>query len=126
MSEQVGQQHPLGIYYKIWTLLFVLSGFSYAVDYFDVQGYLRWTLILVFMFLKAGFIVAIFMHAMWERMALVLTILGPPTVLLLLIGLMAVEGNYTFGTRVDYRGHDANATRIHVSDVHGDGAAEAH
>lgn len=126
MSEQVGQQHPLGIYYKIWTLLFVLSGFSYAVDYFDLQGYLRWTLILVFMFLKAGFIVAIFMHAMWERMALVLTILGPPTVLLLLIGLMAIEGEYTFGTRVDYRGQDANATRIHVSDVHGDGAAEAH
>jgi cytochrome c oxidase subunit IV len=125
MSEQVGQQHPLGIYYKIWALLFVLSGFSYAVDYFDVQGYLRWTLILVFMFLKAGFIVAIFMHAMWERLALIFTILGPPTVLLLLIGLMAVEGEYTFGARVDYMGHEANAARIHVSDVHGT-SEEAH
>ena len=38
MSSEAGQQHPLGIYYKIWILLFVLSGFSYAVDYFHVEG----------------------------------------------------------------------------------------
>ena len=53
-----GQQHPLGIYFKIWGLLFVLSAASYAVDYFHVQGYLRWFLIIVFMLLKAGLIVA--------------------------------------------------------------------
>ncbi|NND69220.1 MAG: cytochrome C oxidase subunit IV, partial [Halioglobus sp.] len=28
MSEAVGQQHPIGIYLKIWILLFVLSTFS--------------------------------------------------------------------------------------------------
>ena len=95
MASAEGQQHPLGIYYKIWILLFVLSGFSYAVDYYNVQGAMRWTLVITFMFLKAGFIVAIFMHAVWERMALVLTILGPPTVLLLFIGLMSIEGIYT-------------------------------
>jgi len=44
-----GQQHPLGIYFKIWGLLFVLSTLSYLVDYFHFQGYLRWTLIIVFM-----------------------------------------------------------------------------
>lgn len=125
MSAEAGQQHPLGIYYKIWTLLFVLSAFSYMVDYFDFQGYTRWTLILIFMCLKAGFIITIFMHVMWERMALVFTILGPPIVLLLLIGLMVIEGNYTFGTRVEYRGQAANAERIHVDDVHG-GAEEEH
>ena len=125
MSAEAGQQHPLGIYYKIWTLLFVLSTFSYLVDYFDFQGYLRWTLILLFMVLKAGFIIAIFMHVYWERMALVLTILGPPIVLLLFIGFMVSEGGYTFNTRVDYRGHEANAERIHVDDVHG-GAEEEH
>ena len=91
MASAEGQQHPLGIYYKIWILLFVLSGFSYAVDYFEVQGALRWTLVITFMFLKAGFIVAIFMHAVWERLALVMTILGPPTVLLILIGFMSLS-----------------------------------
>ena len=114
MSSEVGQQHPLGVYLKIWILLFILSAFSYMVDYVDVQGYLRWTLILIFMFLKAGFIIAIFMHVMWERMALITTILGPPTVLLVLILLMSIEGDYTFATRVEYLGQEANAERIRV------------
>ena len=99
MSAKEGQQHPIAIYLWIWLLLFVLSAFSYAVDYFHLQGALRWTLILLFMFLKAGFIVAIFMHMNWERLALKLAILVPPLALLVLIGLMAVEGDYTFITR---------------------------
>lgn len=95
-----GQQHPIKIYLWIWFLLFVLSAFSYMVDYFQVQGTLRWTLIITFMLVKAGFIVAIFMHVAWERMALKLTILIPPLTLLVLIALMAIEGDYTFLTRV--------------------------
>ena len=79
MSANEGQQHPIAIYLWIWLLLFVLSAFSYAVDYFHLQGALRWTLILLFMFLKAGFIVAIFMHMNWERLALKLAILVPPS-----------------------------------------------
>ena len=95
-----GQQHPIKIYVAIWILLFVLSAFSYMVDYFQLQGYLRWTLIIIFMLLKAGFIVAIFMHVAWERLALKLTILVPPLTLLVLIALMAIEGDYTFVTRL--------------------------
>ena len=101
MSASEGQQHPIAIYLWIWLLLFVLSAFSYAVDYFHLQGALRWSLILLFMFLKAGFIVAIFMHMNWERLALKLAILVPPLCLLILIGLMAVEGDYTFLTRLE-------------------------
>jgi cytochrome c oxidase subunit IV len=92
--------------------------FSYLVDYFDFQGLVRWTLIIVFMLLKAGFIISIFMHVMWERMALISAILGPPAVLLVLIGFMTSEGHYTFDTRVDNFGHPAEAVRIHVADVH--------
>ena len=54
------------------------------------------------MTLKAGFIIAIFMHMRWERLALIYAILGPPVVLLVLIGLMAVEGDYTELTRLDF------------------------
>ena len=127
MASAEGQQHPLGIYYKIWVLLFVLSFFSYMVDYLEVQGAMRWTLVLIFMVLKAGFIVAIFMHVVWERMALVFTILGPPIVLLLFIAFMAVEGQYTEETRFVYRGHDRDAVALGPSDIHGDdhGAEEA-
>jgi len=98
------QQHPLGIYIFVWVLLFVLSGFSYAVDYFHVEGVLRWSLILMFMFLKAGFIVAIFMHMAWERLALIFAITLPPLCLLVFIALMAIEGDYTFLTRLEVFG----------------------
>jgi len=94
-----GQQHPLRIYLLIWALLFVFSTFSYLVDYFQLHGMLRWSLIIVFMLAKAGFIVAIFMHMRWERLALKFAILIPPLALLILIGLMAIEGAHTFITR---------------------------
>ena len=73
-----GQQHPIKLYLVVWGWLFVLSTFSYLVDYFHLQGYLRWTLILLFMMLKAGLIVAVFMHMAWERLALIYAILLPP------------------------------------------------
>ena len=99
MAHVEGQQHPIGIYFWIWGLLFVLSAGSYMVDYLQFQGYLRWSLILLFMFLKAGFIIAIFMHMRWERLALVCAILIPTGALLVLIGLMSFEGDYTNSTR---------------------------
>ena len=99
-----GQQHPLGVYFKIWILLFVLSACSYMVDYFGFQGFARWTLILIFMWLKAGFIVAIFMHMRWERPALILAILVPPLILAVLVGLMHIEADYTFWTRIIFFG----------------------
>ena len=95
-----GQQHPIKLYLWIWFLLFVLSAFSYAVDYIGFQGMLRWTLIIIFMLLKAGLIVAVFMHMMWERLALIYAILLPPIALGFLIALMAIEGDYTFLTRL--------------------------
>lgn len=101
MSDQ-GQQHPISIYFWIWGLLFVLSAASYMVDYLQLQGYLRWSLIIIFMMLKAGLIVAIFMHMMWERMALIYAILVPPLVIIVLVGLMAGEADYTFLTRLEF------------------------
>ena len=98
------QQHPLKVYLIVWIMLFVLSTFSYMVDYVHLQGALRWTLILLFMFLKAGFIIAIFMHIAWERLALKLAILVPPLCLLVFIGLMAIEGDYTLLTRLNVFG----------------------
>ncbi len=104
---QEGQQHPLAIYFWIWGLLFVLSFFSYMVDYLNLQGGLRWGLILLFMFLKAGFIVSIFMHLAWERLALKFAILAPPIALMVLVWLMAIEADYTFLTRIVFFGEGA-------------------
>ena len=107
------QQHPSGLYLKIWLLLFVLSTCSYLVDYAHLQGYLRWSLILLFMFLKAGLIVAVFMHMMWERMALITAILLPPGALLVLISLMTLEADYTFFTRETFFSPEIFVPLIH-------------
>jgi cytochrome c oxidase subunit IV len=94
------QQHPISLYLKIWGLLFVLSTLSYLVDYFHFQGYARWGLIILFMLLKAGLIVSVFMHMAWERLALVYAILLPPLCLLVLVGLMFAEAGHTLLTRL--------------------------
>ena len=74
-----GQQHPIKLYLVVWGWLFVLSTCSYLVDYFGLHGYLRWSLILLFMVLKAGLIVAVFMHMAWERLALVCLLYTSPS-----------------------------------------------
>ena len=94
------QEHPIGLYLKVWTLLFVLSTLSYLVDFYHLQGMLRWSLITVLMLVKAGLIVAVFMHMAWERMALVIAILAPPLALLVLVGLMAAEADHTLIARL--------------------------
>jgi cytochrome c oxidase subunit IV len=99
-----GQQHPIRVYLQVWLCLFVLSTLSYLVDYFDVEGVARWVLIITFMVLKAGLIVAIFMHMAWERMALVYAILVPTLALGTLIFLMWIEAGYTFWTRILFLG----------------------
>jgi cytochrome c oxidase subunit 4 len=99
MSTHTGQHPPIGLYLKIWLLLFVLSTLSYLVDYFHVQGMLRWTLIIVFMLLKAGLIVAIFMHLAWERLSLITAVLLPVLALVVLVALMAIEGGHTHAVR---------------------------
>jgi cytochrome c oxidase subunit 4 len=110
---QEGQQHPIAIYLWIWLLLFIFSFFSYMVDYLNIQGMLRWSLIVTFMLLKAGFIVAIFMHMKWERLALKIAILAPPAALLVLVVLMTIEADYTFLTRIVFFGEGAPLAAPH-------------
>ena len=111
MAEQ-GQQHPIKIYFLVWILLFVFSAASYYVDLAGFEGMARWFLIIVFMLLKAGFIVGVFMHMKWERPALIFAILLPTLFLLVLMYLMAFEADYAFATRILYFGADPNAVAL--------------
>lgn len=95
------QQHPLKVYFVCWILLFVLSAGSYFVDYAQFQGLLRWSLILIFMMLKAGLIVAVFMHMAWERLALSYAIVLPPIAILMFMVIMMFESDYTVLTRIE-------------------------
>ncbi|MBD2746380.1 cytochrome C oxidase subunit IV family protein [Microvirga sp. BT688] len=97
-----GQQHPIRLYLVVWVWLFVLSACSYFVDYFQVQGLLRYSLILLFMMLKAGLIMAIFMHMAWERLSLVYAILVPISAVLVFVAIMVLESDYTLLSRVSF------------------------
>jgi cytochrome c oxidase subunit IV len=99
-AHEKGQQHPIKLYLVVWGWLFVLSTCSYLVDYFGLHGYLRWSLILLFMVLKAGLIVAVFMHMAWERLALAYAILLPPVAVLIFVAIMVFESEYTHFIRV--------------------------
>ena len=101
-KEKSQTTHKIGIYLWIWGLLFVLSFFSYMVDWYQFQGILRWSLILFFMFLKAGLIMAFFMHLFWERYTLVNVLLWPMTAIACFVGLMVAEAKYTFFSRLIY------------------------
>jgi cytochrome c oxidase subunit IV len=100
VTHTKGQQHPIKLYLVVWGWLFVLSTCSYLVDYFGLHGYLRWSLILLFMVLKAGLIVAVFMHMAWERLALTYAILLPPVLVLVFVSIMVLESDYTHLIRV--------------------------
>jgi cytochrome c oxidase subunit IV len=104
VARPVAQHHPIRLYLVVWGWLFILSTGSYLVDYFGLTGYLRWSLILLFMIAKAGLIVAIFMHLAWERLALICAILLPLTAVLVFLALMTLEADYTHLNRALFLG----------------------
>jgi cytochrome c oxidase subunit IV len=99
-ADTQGQQHPLSLYFKVWGLLFVLSTLSYMVDILQFQGILRWSLILIFMVLKAGLILSVFMHFAWEPITLRVALLVPTLAIPIFIIFMAIEANYTMTSRL--------------------------
>lgn len=96
------QQHPLSTYFWIWCWLFVLSVFSYLVDISPLETWIKWIFITIFMLLKAGLIMAIFMHMQWERLSLVTMIIVPPVVLLFALAVFGLEGAYIENVRETY------------------------
>jgi len=96
------QQHPLKIYFFVWTLLFVLSACSYWVDWYGFESFTRWGLIMLFMILKAGFICAIFMHMYWERLPIIGAILLPCSAILVFVFIMWHESYWTLIVRRIY------------------------
>jgi len=86
----------------VWAWLFILSACSYLVDYYQLEGILRYSLILLFMMLKAGLIIAVFMHMAWERLSLVYAILVPMSAILVFVAIMVLESDYTLLSRLTF------------------------
>jgi cytochrome c oxidase subunit 4 len=122
MAHKEGQQHPVKLYLIVWGWLFVLSTCSFLVDYLGCQGFLKWFLILLFMIVKAGLIVAVFMHMAWERLALMYAILAPPGAVLLFVAIMAFESDYTHVTRVAFFGTGEASAEVATLAPHASGS----
>ena len=104
VSSDAHQEHPIKLYLVVWAWLFILSACSYLVDFFQLQGLLRYSLILLFMMLKAGLIVSVFMHMAWERLSLVYAILVPISAVLVFVAIMVLEADYTLLSRISFFG----------------------
>ncbi len=99
---QEHQVHPLGVYFKVWGWLFVLSIASYVVDIiaFDPSlNWIKWTLITLFALLKSTLIVTYFMHLKWERSSLVYAIISPVVFILLMVAFFAAESGHIADVR---------------------------
>jgi len=90
---------PINTYLRVWGLLFVLSAILYFSDIAEMNVMLKRFLATAFSLVKAGTIMAYFMHVKFERLSLILAILLPPLLLLALAGILAAEGQYIFGLR---------------------------
>ncbi|MFS8570015.1 MAG: cytochrome C oxidase subunit IV family protein [Thermaerobacter sp.] len=96
---------PVGVYLRVWFMLFILSAVSYFVDYFQVEPLpLRWVLIVLLALIKAALIMNYFMHLGSERLSLVYTILLPPVLILALAAIVIAEGSYTSMIRALFGG----------------------
>jgi cytochrome c oxidase subunit IV len=56
------------------------------------------------MLLKAGLIIAVFMHMAWERLSLVYAILVPISAVLVFVAIMVLESDHTLLSRLSFFG----------------------
>ena len=87
------------LYLVVWGWLFVLSTCSYLVDYLGLQGYLRWSLILLHDGEGRPDPRRLHAHGVGAAHPLY-AILMPPIVVLVFVGIMVFESNYTELTRI--------------------------
>ncbi|GBC92867.1 hypothetical protein HRbin15_01344 [bacterium HR15] len=84
---------PTRVYLVVWGWLFVLSFGAYLVELISEATTLalpiKWSLLTVIGLMKAGLIVAYFMHMRFERLSLIYAILLPTLLVIALVaGLM--------------------------------------
>ncbi|MCS7177472.1 MAG: cytochrome C oxidase subunit IV family protein [Candidatus Kapabacteria bacterium] len=89
-GEQPGAVHaPIRTYLTVWGWLFVLSAIAYFVDVVHLVGWLKVILLSLLALMKAGLIMAFFMHLRFERLSLVYAIVAPIIFLVvMLVGLL--------------------------------------
>ena len=84
-------EHATGskVIFSVWFALLGMTVLEVFLAYRSLSLQAMVILLMGLSILKAGLIIAVFMHMVWERLALVYAILLPPLLLLVLLGIGA-------------------------------------
>ena len=74
-SEQTHAGGSTKLYISVWIVLLVLSGIEVYLGYIHLNLHLMLSLLMGLSLIKAGMIIAYFMHLRFERFSLVLTLI---------------------------------------------------
>lgn len=88
------------VFKRIWVPFFILFGLTvleFAIAFTVDKGLGRNIVFIILTIVKAFYIVAYFMHLKFERVNLAYSIVLPALLLLYLIALLLIEGDYVSG-----------------------------
>lgn len=89
---------PIRRYLVVWFWLFILSALAYFIDVVHVPAPWKAILLVVVALMKAGMIMAVFMHLGYERLSLVYAVLAPLIFLVAMVIAFLPEGSAVLST----------------------------
>ncbi len=96
MTTPEHTSHSTKSYIKIWIWLLLITLAGFIISPLPLPGWMHTLLIVVVALMKAGLIVAFFMHLKFERIGLIYSILLPLILLLALAIALLYEGTTSF------------------------------
>ena len=96
MTDTAHQSHSKKTYIKVWVWLLFITLAGFIISPLQLPGSVHTFLIIMVSLMKAGLIVAFFMHLKFERIGLIYSILLPLILLIALIAALLHEGTTLF------------------------------
>ncbi len=93
-----GTHVPIRKYLVVWLWLFILSALAYFIDVVHVPAPWKAILLVVVALMKAGMIMAVFMHLGYERLSLIYAVVAPLVFLLVMTIAFLPEGTAILGS----------------------------
>ncbi|GIV55526.1 MAG: hypothetical protein KatS3mg040_0294 [Candidatus Kapaibacterium sp.] len=93
-----GTHVPIRKYLVVWLWLFILSALAYFIDVVHVPQPWKPILLVVVALMKAGMIMAVFMHLGYERLSLIYAVVAPLIFLVVMTIAFLPEGGAIFGS----------------------------
>jgi caa(3)-type oxidase subunit IV len=87
-----GTHVPIRKYLTVWGWLFILSALAYFIDVMHVPAPWKAILLVAVALMKAGMIMAVFMHLGYERLSLIYAVVAPLIFLLVMTIAFLPEG----------------------------------